>query len=248
MFGNFFFSFQQEAKAKALPSGWVEDFLESPRFQEILSTLSDEETDLPLLLLGVYTDGFDPQNSLSSHGQNGVSATYLYIMNMPPHLQSLRQRYMQVQFVYERDIKLFGFNRCYQRLVTDLKQLIFSGLSLQNGQKVAVRLAQHRLDSLERNKVLRIGESFSCSKYFSPYTYITTKARIEAKKVADLLPSKFRIRDQEAYEKDLVHLRDNVDSHGTKEESVFNDLPFYKVAALGSCPPCIQHDCFSGFA
>ena len=125
-------------------------------------------------------------------------------MNLESHNRSQRNGYLTVQVVKNSQMKDCGFNECLTKLTNDLNELIDNGFQLPNGEMAMVRLAQYRMDNLEKSKVLRINENFSTSKYFSSYSYITTEARKSARKIENVLPSKFEKRTRASYN---VYLR-----------------------------------------
>ena len=67
------------------------------------------------------------------------------VINMPPEVRSLRQSYLQVQFIYERHLSLFKFNRCLRYCIRNEGRL-----------KALVRWyeAQHALDRIVVNVVV----------------------------------------------------------------------------------------------
>ena len=83
-----------------------------------------------------------------------MTAVYIFVMNLLPHHVNKRETYLTTQVISNRDLKTFGFNRCFTRLVADVNELISNGLQVTvGGPVIPVRLAQYRLDNLERNKV-----------------------------------------------------------------------------------------------
>ena len=102
------------------------------------------------------------------------------------------------------------------------------------------------MDNLEKAKVMRAKESFATTKEFSSHSYITTENRKKARKLDDILPSKFEKRTPQSYQTDLTSLKKKKDSRSIKEDSVFNQLPFFHVSQLGAIPPCVSHDAYQG--
>ena len=102
------------------------------------------------------------------------------------------------------------------------------------------------MDNLEKAKVMRAKESFATTKEYSSHSYITTENRKKARKLNDVLPSKFELRTPQSYQTDLTSLKKGKDSRSIKEDSVFNQLPFFHVCQLGAIPPCVSHDAYQG--
>ena len=90
-------------------------------------------------------------------------------------------------------------NACLARVTEDLIKLVKNGITLPNGFKANVRLAQYRCDNLEKNTILGITKNFSKSKFASSYSYIETEQRLKARKVEDILPENFEKRDETSY-------------------------------------------------
>jgi hypothetical protein len=84
-------------------------------------------------------------NGLQTKGKNGVTATYLNLMNLNEENRSKRDGFLTVQVLRNSQIKTFKFNPCYKRLVKDLKELIENGFILPDGRKANVRVVQYRL-------------------------------------------------------------------------------------------------------
>ena len=101
----------------------------------------------------ICSDGFDPTDSLRTKSRNSVTAVYLSILNLLPHHLNKRETYFTTMVMRNRDLKLFGYNKCFKRLTTDLNELIKNGLVVC-GRRYPVRIVQYRLDNLERNKVM----------------------------------------------------------------------------------------------
>ena len=140
-------------------------------------------------------------------------------------------------------------NGCMERLCKDISQLVQSGFSLPNGEKCCVRLVQYRADALERHNVMCLYESFTKTKFFSSFTYVTTEDRLKAKSVEDLLPERCGRRTESTYDADVLaaNLGDDVDStHCTKGMSELNSIPFFHCVKTGTIPPCVKHDVFAG--
>ena len=83
-----------------------------------------------------------------------MTAVYIWILNLLPHHLHKRETMLTTQVVSNSDLKVFGYNRCFSRLVSDLNELIENGLQLtEDGPTYPVRVGNYRLDNLERNKV-----------------------------------------------------------------------------------------------
>ena len=107
-----------------------------------------------------------------------------------------------------------------------------------------------RADGLERHKLIGMPESFARTKYFSSFSYITTKVRLTAKRVEELLPERFGTRTEESYDADVAAANQGEesgkDSRGISRICPLNSIPFFHCAKLGSFPPCVSHDIMQG--
>ena len=102
------------------------------------------------------------------------------------------------------------------------------------------------MDNLEKATIMRAKENFSNVKHPSSHSYITTDDRKGARKLSDVLPSKFEPRTIESYKSDVEAAKNKLDSRGIKEDSIWNQLPFFHVCQLGAIPPCVMHDAYQG--
>ena len=244
-----FLSFSREFN-ESQPNESYGDFFSSRLFKYIQSTLSPEEksacNNLPLCI-GLYSDGFDPENPLASKGRNSVTAFYIYVLNIQKHHRSQVSSFHIVQLVNSADIAYWGVNYCLKTLVEDIRVLIRDGIDLF-GKKYPIRLVQYRGDKKEINLLMQLSENFSWSEFFSPYTLVTQVARKSAKSSADLLPSKVGLRDEKGYKKDVKNLEKGKNPHGLRRDSILNSIPYFHVAKYGMMSPCLHHDLFAGTA
>ena len=83
--------------------------------KEIQQSLSQEEQmkckGLPIIL-GLYSDGFDPENPLRAKGRNSITAVYLYVMNLEPQHRSKINEFLVVQLFKSKYAHDFGINKC----------------------------------------------------------------------------------------------------------------------------------------
>ena len=201
-------------------------------------------------LLAIYSfissDGYNPETSLSSKGRYALTATYMYLMNLHSFNRSKRNSYVAINFVLNSHIKLFGVNACNAHIVEDIRKLIEQGFVLPNGKRCSVRFCQYRAYNLERHKILGLSESFSTTKYFSSFNYITNAERLNARSSQDLLPSRHISRDKGTFENDCRAVENDANSHNVKMKSIFSSIPFTSIEEIGVMPSCIMQDIFAG--
>ena len=118
--------------------------------------------DLPLMI-GLYSDGFDPENPLRSKGRNSITAVYLYVLNLELHHRSKINEFLVVQLFKSNYAHDFGINKCYERLVNDLNSLIDNGIGISVCKSYLFRVAQYRADK-KINLLMRLSENFANSK------------------------------------------------------------------------------------
>ena len=151
-------------------------------FKEIQDTLTEEEHEkcngLPLIL-GLYSDGFDPENPLRSKGRNSITAVYLYILNLEEHHRSKINEFLVVKPFKSCHAHAFGVSKCFERSVNNLNSLIDNGIDISVGKSYPVRVAKYRTFKKEVNFLMRLTENFANTTYFSPYCYITQEDRNE---------------------------------------------------------------------
>ena len=146
-----------------------------------------------------FSDAFDTDTGLQCKGKNNIVGIYLYVLNMAEHNRSQRDGFLTIQVIRNSQLKEYEFNKCMKRITEDLIDLVENGFIFPNGQKANVRVCQYRMDSLEKNKAMRLAENFSTSTFFSWASYITTDDRKQAKKLEDILPANFEKRTEESY-------------------------------------------------
>ena len=183
---------------------------------------------------------------MRSKGRNSVTAIYLYVLNLEPHHRSKCDSFLTIQLFKSYYTSDFEIEDCFNELVIHINDLIENGIDLSIGKSYPVRMVQYQADKKEVNLLMRLSVNF-CSRYFSPYCKITTKERRSAKFALDLLPQKFGIRDQEAYENDVRAKESGLESHGVKEDSCLNRIKFFHTNKIGMMIPCLHHDIFAGF-
>ena len=188
------------------------------------------------------------KDSLRSHGKDEVVGVYIYMMNTEDHNRSQTHAYQTVQVVYQHDLADLGYNRCFNKLVSDLNKMISNGFCLPNGTVIPVRLVMYKADNLEKNLVYGMQKSFSNARYFSSVCYIQSEDRKFAMIVSDLEPSKFCMRDKKNYELDVQALEEGDDSRGLQFDSVINSVQYFHCTELGWISQCMKHDIHAGFA
>ena len=145
-------------------------------------------------------------NGLQCRGSNSVTGIYIAVLNLKDFNRSNRDGYLTVQILKNSDLKGDKFNKCWERLTNDIKELVLNGFKLPNGDKACVRLVQYRCDNLEKHKILRKPENFSSTEFPSSHSYITTQNRKDARNLEDILPENFELVTEETYKVSYIDL------------------------------------------
>jgi hypothetical protein len=113
-------------------------FLNSSILCRLLETVPEEER--PPILLSIYADGIDRDQTLHSSGQHKLHCTYIKFVNLSPFGCRSRYDYELVQLLNEEAIKVYGYNTCHEIIVSKISNVVENGIML-NGRKHAVRVA-----------------------------------------------------------------------------------------------------------
>ena len=107
-----------------------------------------------------FSDAFDLDNGLQIRGKNGVTAFYIYMLNLDQENRSKRDGFLTVMVLKNSQIKTYGINECLKRLVMDLTKFVQTGFQLPNGKTASVRVVQYRGDNLEKAKLIENPKRF----------------------------------------------------------------------------------------
>ncbi len=107
-------------------------------FCRLLQTVPEDER--PPILLSIYADGIDRDQTIHSSGRHKVHCTYIRVLNLCESGCLSRYDYELVQIVHESTLADFGYDRCHEELVSKISEVVTSGI-IVNGQKHAVRVA-----------------------------------------------------------------------------------------------------------
>jgi len=173
------------------------------------------------------------------------------------------------QVMYDSTLKTSSYQEVMKPLVEDVKEVVRNGITYNN-IVYPVRLAALQGDGLERASMSGMCGTFSAVSHFDPLSYVTTKTRLNCKKVADLQTEVDQRRTPDSYEDDLLNLgrrkrnearmraagtldesRSTLKSEyeysrGLKFSSPWNEVPNFHVVERGSLIYCLSHDLYSG--
>lgn len=114
-------------------SDYIMHILESNLFQEILQQekISNPNFDKTLYIpYSLYSDEFDPKNSLGSHGTSyAVGHVYIFIHCLPPEYASKLEYIFFIMSYFSGDKKQFGTNVIFKTLakeITDIENCVFN--------------------------------------------------------------------------------------------------------------------------
>lgn len=143
-------SFLKEIKAK-YGADVVTSFFDSPSHDQLLLTVPFDQR--PPIFISLYADALDRDQILHSSGRNKIHCTYLRVLNAAKFGLRKRDDYELVMLVNESTIKAHGYDLCHQPLLSQLVDLISSGMMIR-GKRHAVRLAylQVRKTSFNKNR------------------------------------------------------------------------------------------------
>ena len=184
---------------------------------------------IPLFL---YFDDFEVCDPLSTAaGVHKIGALY-YSVGLPPKFSSTMENVLLAQFFLTSDQKLFNNQRCYCKVIEELKYLSEKGIVINvNGESHQIYFVVMGIlgDNLGTNNLLGFPECFVSEYYcrfcraskYSAYTLELEKVEL--------------MRNVENYEQDLIN-----NTHGVLRPCVFNDLPFFHNTLNWTCD--LMHD------
>lgn len=185
----------------------------------------------------MYQDAFEAVNPLgSARNIHKVVAVYLALANLPFHIHTCIDNLQLVLLCCEIDIKYFGQQKVFEKLLHDLMHLEANGFQM-NGDKWDVRLISVLGDNLGSHWLGGFCTNFSTSQYIC-HCCIVHKDK-------DGLSTAVGPRTPESYDAALTLVSNDSAFQGINRQSVLNALKFYHVCMPG-LPPCLGHDLFEG--
>jgi len=140
---------------------------------------------------------------------------------------------------YEKDCYEFSQHKLFPALLTDLKFLEDTGLTVNN-QHWNVRLISVLGDNLGSHWIGGFSTNFSNNLCPCRYCLVIKKPDC-----VDSLSFTAEIRTPDNYNADVDAASNNAFSHNVIQQSVLNDLKFFHVCLPG-LPHCLGHDLFEG--
>ena len=193
------------------------------------------------LKLILFQDGFEIVNPLgSAKSKHKLLGVYMSIGNMHPQFRSSTAQMQLVLLCRERDLKLFGVERVFARLISDLQDVELNGVDVGHmvlkGSIVAIAG-----DNLGSHFIGGFTENFSTGEFFCRYCTITKHAFNYPSQLGPL-------RNVDQYKSAVQIVAESngnlLSYEGIKKNSPFNDLQFFH--ACTGLPPCLGHDLFEG--
>ncbi len=181
----------------------VSSYLDSPAHAKILETVPMDER--PPVLLQIYADDIDRDQTLHSTLKNRLHCTYVRVMNTTQFGQRSKDDYSLAVLAKSTTNKKFGYANCQKTFINNLKALVSNGIFI-NGKKHAVRVAQLQSDGLERARQIGMKESFSTVKYIDPFSLITRDERLNLHPIDVYDRTKQLIRTKEMYDEAIAEL------------------------------------------
>ncbi|XP_071843985.1 uncharacterized protein [Apostichopus japonicus] len=216
----------------------LNDITDGQVFRENKLFKSDSNV-VPVML---FQDAFEVVNPLgSAKKKHKILAVYYSLGNIPPEYRSSIESLQLALLCKESDLKQFGQEKVFKRLIEDLKSLEESGIQLKDGRRFKGSLACIMGDNLGSHTIGGFVESFT-AQHFCRFCLLTRQEFLSGAPYAN---GKCRTPDE--YNRCVEQLRQSNESiyQGIKFDSHFNALTYYHVCSPG-LPPCLGHDLFEG--
>lgn len=189
-------------------------------------------------------DEFEPCSALKTKsGLHKMCGIYMEIRNIDPKIKSKLSNIHLVALVKSQDLKCSDFDKVAKKIVSELKKLETTGITIKSGINLKAILVDISADNLGKNGVFGFVECFVAT-YFCRICELSS---IECKKNVEEIPEKMRKKSD--YDSIVVHLIDNEnpdfkESKGVKKYCVFNDLQNFHI--LNNCSVDVMHDVNEG--
>lgn len=217
----------------------ISNIIQTDFWKNKLKHFQQSDLVLPLFL---YFDEFEIGNPLGSHaGIHKIGAIYWSIPCIPPNYRAHLENIFLVLLFHSSDLKEFGSNAIFLKLVEELTNIQENGIVIVSDQdkiKIKVSLTLCLGDNLGLNTLLGFTESFRAN-FFCRFC---KSHRTQTQEI--VLPNHNLIRDKANYETDIQE--NNASSTGIKEACVFNKIPNFHVTE-NFCVD-LAHDIFEGVA
>ncbi|CAH1109399.1 unnamed protein product [Psylliodes chrysocephalus] len=215
----------------------ISNIIQTDFWKNKLKHFQQSDLVLPLFL---YFDEFEIGNPLGSHaGIHKIGAIYWSIPCIPPNYRAHLENIFLVLLFHSSDLKEFGSNAIFLKLVEELTNIQENGIVIVSDQdkiKIKVSLTLCLGDNLGLNTLLGFTESFRAN-FFCRFC---KSHRTQTQEI--VLPNHNLIRDKANYETDIQE--NNASSTGIKEACVFNKIPNFHVTE-NFCVD-LAHDIFEG--
>ena len=199
-------------------------------------------SDTGTLQVMLFQDAFEVANPLgSAKTKHKVLAVYYTLGNFPPYQRSTIDQIQLALLCLEKDMKYFGVDTIFSKLVSDLCELEKNGIPF-NGQIYKGTVVCIMGDNLGSHMIGGFTENFSSAEYFCRYC-LATRDEFQSNPL-----TVFTHRNPSDYDEAVQFLKNHPDvsmHHGIKGDSVFNKLSSFHVCQPG-LPPCLAHDLFEG--
>ncbi|XP_063226787.1 uncharacterized protein LOC134533272 isoform X1 [Bacillus rossius redtenbacheri] len=189
----------------------------------------------------LFQDEFLVANPLGSSKKDlKMLEVYFCLGNLPPWSRSKVDSIKLVLLCRSNDLRYFGTEVIFARLINDLKELENVGIEIK-GKAIKGSITYIAGDNLGSHLIGGFTENFSSAHYICRYCNISREDHESGIKCGE-------IRTQETYDSAVKILETNSleNVEGIKSNSVFNSLRYFHVA--NGLPPCIAHDIFEGIA
>lgn len=224
----------QEYKQEISPTGVLTDVKDGLSYKRNKLFESNPES----LALIFFQDAFELVNPLgSARKKHSIVGVYFHLANFSPSQRSNIENIQLALLCREKDLKFFGVDKIFRKLITDIAILEKEGIDI-NGVNHKGTICSIVGDNLGSHTIGGFLENFNC-EYFCRFCLIT-KSHFKS------IPYKVdKLRTPELYDSSLSELVNFESHHGIKLKSPFNDLDFFHVSQPG-LPPCLAHDLFEG--
>ena len=181
----------------------ISSYLDSPAHSKILETVPVMER--PPVLLQIYADDIDRDQTLHSTSNNRIHCTYVRIMNATQFGLRSKDDYNLAMLAKSSTVKEHGYENCQKPFIDNLRALIISGIFV-SGKKHAVRVAQLQSDGLERARQIGMKGSFSAVEFIDPFSLITKEDRFNLHPIDAYTKTKETLRTRQMYDASIAQL------------------------------------------